>query len=298
MTIEIFKSISEITENYQNKLKNKNVSKTTFLSGFDGLDVITNGFQQSNLVIIGGADGMGKTSFAISLIHKMAVEKQYSVLFYSFQRSSQQILQSILSIETKIGIKKLQSETLDDVESELAFQKIRLLEPRNLQISDYPFKTVSDIEREMSYRPPDTLQILVIDSLHQIALNKNDKIGKVLNKKECTEIAFRLKEIAEQYNIVVIAILNIEKNKNSQPYYRPRLSDMTKQAPADSVADIVLLLYRPEYYKLSTWDDDEDHPTAGEAEIIIAKNNNGYLDNIRIKFDRETLLFDNFSAGS
>ena len=293
MDTETFKSIKEIAQEYKEKLGIKIKSQTKFLSGFHDLDAITNGFQPSNLVIIGGSSRIGKSSFAISLIRKMALEKHYSIMFYSLQQSSQQVLQAIIAIETKIAVEKVQSHTLYHEELALINQTIKKLKSYDLIISDYPFQTIAAIERELRYYPPDYLPIVVIDSLQHIATRKKDALGKILNKNEMTEIAFRLKKMAVKYNIVVIAMFNFEIIQPSRRHYRPKNNDLIIQAPIHAFADIVLLLYRPEYYKISRWNDENEAPTAGQAEIIIAKNTSGKLENIRVSFNGKMLCFDN-----
>ena len=123
---------------------------------------------------------------------------------------------------------------------------------------------------------------------------KNDKVGKILNKRELAKIVFQLKELAAKLGITIVVSFLIPEQVLGKCYNRrPLLSDIRKYAPIDTYADLILLLYRPEYYKIEEWDDDAGLPAAGEAEIIIAKNNNGSLDTIRVKFDGSKGLFDN-----
>lgn len=132
-----------------------------------------------------------------------------------------------------------------------------------------------------------------------LAKSKKDKVGKILNKREFTKITFQLKQLAEKFKITIVVLFHFRLPKEKLRYYyskRPILADVRKFAPIDTYADLVLLLYRPEYYKIEEWDDDEQSPAAGEAEIIVAKNINGSLDNARVKFDGSKALFDNLSS--
>ena len=291
-----FKNLCDIANDFKKKLDtviNTNNNLTGILSGFEGLDAITKGFQPSNLILIGGAPGMGKTSFAISLIRKMALENKIPTAFFSLQMNANQIMTSIISQETNIVYEKLRLGDLDENDRQVISEKLKWLNYHCLDISDYPFRTITEIENELSFQPPDYAKVLIIDPLDCISKTKKDKTEKVLNKKEITQIACRLKKIAEKYNVVVIAFFDIKNKKHNNK--RPTLLQVRKKAPIDTYADLVLLLYRPEYYKIDEWDGDEEDPTAGQAEIVIAKNNHGFLKNIRIQFNGDKKGFDNLN---
>lgn len=296
--IEI-KELKEVGEEFKARLDNISKSKkgtTGISSGFHNLDAITNGFQPSNLILIGGVAGIGKTSFIVSLIRKMAIQNQCPTAFFSLKLTAQQLMMRIITQETNIAAEKLRLGLLNENEMELVSKKIAELENTPLYVYDYPFLTVSDIEDTLLCSPSDFAKIIIIDSLQFIAKNKNDKVGKVLNKKELSKITFQLKELAAKFEITIfVPFLIPEKILRSCYNRRPLLTHMRKYAPIDTYADLVLLLYRPEYYKIDEWDDNENSPTAGEAEIIIAKNTNGSLDNVRVNFDGSKGLFDNLS---
>jgi replicative DNA helicase len=204
-------------------------------------------------------------------------------------------MNAIVSQQTKIPAEKFRNNNLNPEETELIFQKIQEYENIPLYVYDYPFLTVSDIEEILECNPPDFTEIIIIDSLQLMAKNKKDQATKVLNKRELTKITFKLKKLAVKFNITILLIADI--NLISKKYYmRPLLSDIRKYAPIETYADLVLLLYRPEYYKIEEWDDEYNTPTNGEGEIIIAKNKNGILDNIRVKFDGHLGMFDNLSS--
>ena len=231
-------------------------------SGFDRLDTVIGGFQSSNLILIGGVERMGKTSFLISLIRKMAIEKKISIAFFSLQLTSEQVMTSIVSQQTKITVEKFRFDLLAFDEAKLISKKIQEIENSPLYIYDYPFLTVSDIEETLGFYPPDFVQCIVIDSLQLVAKGKKDKVGKTLNKKELSIITFQLKKLAQKLNITIIITANLDL-KSDKFDFRPFLSDVRKQAPIDSFADLVLLLYRPEYYKIEEWDDNDSSPTTG-----------------------------------
>ena len=285
----------EFKERINSIAKNDNAI-TGIPSGFEKLDAITNGFQPSNLILIGGAEGMGKTEFAVSLISKMTIKNQCPTAFFSLEMTNQQFMIQIIKQQTNISAEKLRLGLLNENEIELVSKKSAALENIPLYVYDYPLLTVSDIEDVLSLSPPDFAEIIVIDSLELLTKNKKDPVGKVLNKRELTKISFQLKKLAEKFNITIVVLYHFRLPKEKLKYNytkRPILADIRKYAPIDTYADLVLLLYRPEYYKIDEWDDNEQLPTAGEAEIIVAKNSLGSLGNARVKFERDKGIFDN-----
>ena len=285
----------EFKERLNSIAKNDNAI-TGIPSGFEKLDAITKGFQPSNLVLVGGVEGMGKTEFAVSLISKMTIKNQCPTAFFSLEMTNQQFMIQIIKQQTNISAEKLRLGLLNENEIELVSKKSAALENIPLYVYDYPLLTVSDIEDVLSLSPPDFAEIIVIDSLELLTKNKKDPVGKVLNKRELTKISFQLKKLAEKFNITIVVFFHFRLPKEKLKYNytkRPILADIRKYAPIDTYADLVLLLYQPEYYKIDEWDDNEQLPTAGEAEIIVAKNSLGSLGNARVKFERDKGIFDN-----
>lgn len=297
-----YKTLKELGEEFKDRLISiieSDNGNTGIPSGFDKLDAITKGFQPSNLTLVGGVDGMGKTSFALSLIRNMAIENQCPTAFFSLEMTNQQLMMSIIRQQTNISVDKFRSGLLNEDEIDLVSKKTAAFENTPLYVYENPFLTVSDIEDTLLCSPPDFAEIIVIDSLQFLAKSKKDKVGKILNKRELTKITFQLKQLAEKFKITIVVLFHFRLPKEKLRYYyskRPILADVRKYAPIDTYADLVLLLYRPEYYKIEEWDEDEQSPAAGEAEIIVAKNTNGSLDNARVKFDGSKALFDNLSS--
>ena len=299
-----FKTVKELGEEFKKRLdviSKINFERTGILSGFYSLDAITKGFQPSNLVMIAGVEGIDKTAFAVSLIRKMAIENRCRIAFFSFRMTSQQLLLRLIRQETKIASEKLRLGLLNDDERELVDTATAAIEDAPLFIVDYPFFTVSDIEDFFLCSPPDFAEIIIIDSLQFIAKSKKDQVGKILNKREMTQITFQLKKLAEKLNITILVFVRYDLPISGyRTHYskRPYLSDLRAFAPIDTFADLILLLYRPEYYKIDEWDDDEGLPAVGEAEIIVAKNTNGILKNARLQFIGSLEKFDNLNSNA
>jgi len=272
-------ALSSFSEELEKRTENisKNQNKINGVStGFDELDNLTMGFKPGDLTLIGGVAGMGKTYFLLSLIQKIVFEKKHNTVFFSLQMNKQQVLSRILSQHKNI--------------SENIFDSLNTNEIRNipLYLNDFPALTVSDIEETLSYLPPDFTNIIMLDSLELLSMDKKDKVGKILNKRQLTKVIFKLKKLALKLNIPIVVLSNLKisgKEIGKNLSKRPTLLHLRIYAPIDTYADLILLLYRPEYYKIEEWDDEQNSPANGEAEIVIAKNNYGRLANIRIKWN-------------
>lgn len=272
-------ALSSFSEELEKRTKNisNNQNKINGVStGFDELDNLTMGFKPGDLTLIGGVAGMGKTSFLLSLIQKIVFEKKHNTVFFSLQMNKQQVLSRILSQHKNI--------------SENIFDSLNTNEIRNipLYLNDFPALTVSDIEETLSYLPPDFTNIIMLDSLELLSMDKKDQVGKILNKRELTNVIFKLKKLALKLNIPIVVLSNLKiswKKIGKKLSKRPTLLDLRIYAPIDTYADLILLLYRPEYYKIEEWDDEQNSPANGEAEIVIVKNNYGKLANTRIKWN-------------
>jgi replicative DNA helicase len=296
------KTFSELIDEFRFRMyaiKKRSHRISGIHSGFKKLDTITDGFQPSNLILIGGVEGMGKTSFALSLIKKMAIKNQCHTAYFSLELTNQQVIIRIISQLTNISAEKFCHGSLNENESELVARKTSQLKNTLLNVYDYPFLTVSDIENTLLCSPPDFDPIILIDSLQLIAKNKKEEVGKILNKRELAKICFQIKQLAMKFDVTIIVLFHFRLPTEKKKYnysMRPTLADVRKYAPIDTYADLILLLYRPEYYRIDEWDDEKQSPTAGEAEIIVAKNTNGSLGIARVKFDGSKGLFDNLSS--
>lgn len=283
------KNFYEIIQDYHDELNRIASPNDTsrIQSGFDKLDTLTNGFQLASITLIGGVLGMGKSLFASTLVKKMTLEKNQFTLFFSLHYSSEQFINSILCQETGIDYSKLCQGELNESERDVINSKLDNIKKAPLEFYDYPFLTIADIEFVLECRPSDCLpKIIVIDSLRSIAKNKKDKTGKLLNKREITKIMFQLKKLARKYNVAILITSEIQKKRKNTSFKTPTLKNVYDYAPITNYADLILLLYRPEYYGIETWESDKTS-AIGEGEIIVAKINNDFTcdNSIRIKFN-------------
>lgn len=266
-------------------------------TGFEKIDKITSGWQASDLVIIAARPGMGKTAFVLSMARNMAVQYQIPVAVFSLEMSSVQLITRLISSETGLKSEKLRTGNLETHEWEQLNVKVKDLEQAPLYIDDSPSLSIFDLRakaRRMVSKYG--IKIIVIDYLQLMTAGSNNKSGN--REQEISTISRNLKALAKELNIPVIALSQLSRavetrSSSAGSSRRPLLSDLRESGAIEQDADIVSFIYRPEYYKIDVWDDDDNTPTQGQAEFIIAKHRNGALDNLRLRFIGELGKFEN-----
>lgn len=262
-------------------------------SGFDKLDKLTSGWQPSDLVIVAARPGMGKTAMTLTMARNMAVEQNIPVAFFSLEMSSVQLITRLISSETGLSSEKLRTGRLEKHEWEQLNVKVKTLEKAPLYIDDTPSLSIFDL-RAKARRLSSQYQIklIVIDYLQLMTAGGSQKGGN--REQEISMISRNLKALAKELDVPVIALSQLSRAVETRGgSKRPLLSDLRESGAIEQDADIVSFIYRPEYYKIEEWDDEERSPTEGQAEFIVAKHRNGGLDNIRLKFIGHLGKFDN-----
>jgi replicative DNA helicase len=253
-------------------------------SGFSKVDKLTSGWQPSDLVIVAARPGMGKTAFALSMARNIAVEHQIPVAFFSLEMSSLQLITRLISSETGLSSEKLRTGNLAKHEWEQLNVKVKGLEKAPLFIDDTPSLSIFDLRakaRRLSSQHK--IQLIMVDYLQLMTSGSSLKGGN--REQEISTISRNLKALAKELNVPVIALSQLSRAVETRGgSKRPLLSDLRESGAIEQDADIVSFIYRPEYYKMEEWDDEERTPTAGQAEFIVAKHRNGGLDEIRLKF--------------
>ncbi len=265
-------------------------------SGFTKLDKLTSGWQPSDLIIIAARPGMGKTALTLSMARNMAVEHNIPVAFFSLEMSSVQLITRLISSETHLSSEKLRTGNLEKYEWEQLNVKVKGLEKAPLFIDDSPSLSIFDLRakaRRLSSQHG--IKLIVVDYLQLMTAGGSQKGGN--REQEISTISRNLKALAKELNIPVIALSQLSRAVETRGgSKRPLLSDLRESGAIEQDADIVSFIYRPEYYKIDEWDDDEHSPTAGQAELIIAKHRNGGLDEIRLKFVGNLGKFENLDS--
>ena len=252
-------------------------------SGFNKIDKLTAGGQQRDLGIIAARPGMGKTALALSMASNIAIENKIPLAFFSLEMSSIQLITRMISSETGLDSNKLRTGKLEKHEWEQLNIRVKNLEKAPLFIDDTPSLSIFDLRakarRLVSQKD---VKIIIVDYLQLMTAGGNMKIGN--REQEISTISRNLKALAKELNIPVIALSQLSRLVEGRTSKRPLLSDLRESGAIEQDADIVSFIYRPEYYKIDTWDDNDRSSTEGEAEFIVSKHRNGGLENIRIRF--------------
>lgn len=277
-------------------LKDKKDGLTGIASGFTDLDRMTSGWQKSDLVIIAARPAMGKTAFVLSCARNAAVDFSKPVVVFSLEMSSVQLVNRLISGETQIEQEKIRKGNLEEWEWAQIHSKIGRLEQAPLIIDDTPALNIFEFRAKCRrLKSQHDVQLIIIDYL-QLMQGKSD--GKGGNREqEIGSISRALKSVAKELNVPVIALSQLSRAVETRPgaSKRPMLSDLRESGSIEQDADMVLFLYRPEYYGLEV--DEDNNPTQGVGEVIIAKHRNGETGRVRLKFVGKYVKFTDLEGG-
>lgn len=290
------KSIKYLINKTFKKIKNNYFKKKLFIipTYFKKLDEIILGLQKSDLIIIASRPGMGKTSFALSLINNIIKKnKNIAIGLFSLEMSYIQIITRLITFNTNISYDKLKTSNLTKLEYNILNKNIKKLKKYPLFIDDSSSLSIIEFKNKCqkliyNYK----VKLIIIDYLQLINI-KNSKFKFTNREQEISIISRNIKYIAKEFKIPIIAISQLSRAVELRGgNKRPLLTDLRESGSIEQDADIVLLLYRPEYYGFKYWDN-VNLLCSGEAEIIIAKHRNGRLGNIKLKFINKIAMFKN-----
>jgi len=262
-------------------------------SGFTKIDDITSGWQPSDLIIIAARPGMGKTAFVMSMAKNIAINFNKGVAIFSLEMSSVQLITRMISSETNLPSEKLRRGNLLAHEWEQLNVKVKDLSKAPIFIDDTPSLSIFDLRaKARRLVSQHDIKIIIIDYLQLMTSGTSNKTGN--REQEISTISRNLKALAKELEVPVIALSQLSRAVETRGgSKRPLLSDLRESGAIEQDADIVSFIYRPEYYKLTEWDDEERSNCEGQAEFIIAKHRNGGLDSIRLKFTGHLAQFSN-----
>lgn len=262
-------------------------------SGFTKLDKLTSGWQPSDLIIVAARPGMGKTALTLTMARNIAVNSNIPVAFFSLEMSSVQLITRLISSETGLSSEKLRTGKLEKHEWEQLNVKVKTLEKAPLFIDDTPSLSIFDLRAKARRLASQYgIKMIIIDYLQLMTAGGSQKGGN--REQEISMISRNLKALAKELDVPVIALSQLSRAVETRGgSKRPLLSDLRESGAIEQDADIVSFIYRPEYYKIEEWDDEERSPTEGQGEFIVAKHRNGGLENIRLKFIGHLGKFDN-----
>lgn len=257
-------------------------------SSYTELDRITQGWQKSDLIILAARPSMGKTAFALNLARNAAVDHGKPIAFFSLEMSSVQLVTRLISSETSLHAEKLRKGDLLDYEWTQLNTKINSLVRAKMFIDDTPQLSVFELRAKCRrLKQQHDIQMVFIDYL-QLMTTGGDHKGN--REQEISNISRSLKSLAKELDVPVLALSQLSRNVESRPgSKKPILSDLRESGAIEQDADMVLFIYRPEYYGLN---DEEGESQKGLAVINIAKHRNGKLGDVNLRFVGQFARFE------
>ena len=268
-------------------------------SGFRDVDKETGGWQNSDLIIIAARPAMGKTAFLLSMARNIAVGHKIPMALFSLEMASVQLITRMIASETRISSEKLRKGTLDDEEWQRLFSNVSELENAPLYIDETPSLSIFDFRAKCRRLVMQHgVRLIMVDYLQLMTAGGGGK-GTGNREQEISMISRSLKAIAKELNVPVIALSQLSRSVETRPGKRPQLSDLRESGAIEQDADIVSFIFRPEYYKIAVWDNDEEGQetsTENQAELIIAKHRNGATADVRLSFLKHFAKFGDIEA--
>jgi replicative DNA helicase len=280
--------IPDMVERIEN-LSKRQEGLTGVPSYFKVLDQFTSGWQPSDLIILAARPSMGKTAFALNLAESAAVRAKAPVGIFSLEMSREQLLQRLLSSRANIEQTALRNGRLSGSDWQKLVDAAAILSAAPIYIDDTPGITVSELRsRARRLKAEQDLQMILVDYLQ---LMQGDKKGGDNRQQEISEISRSLKALARELKVPVIALSQLSREVEKTADKRPGLSHLRESGALEQDADMVMFIYREEYY-------DRNSERKGIAEIIVAKHRNGPVGTIELGFDdRYTKFFNLYGTG-
>ncbi|HCE73262.1 MAG TPA: replicative DNA helicase, partial [Lachnospiraceae bacterium] len=261
----------------------QNSSVTGLSTGFADLDFKTSGFQPSDLILIAARPSMGKTAFALNIGDYMAIRQHKNVAIFSLEMSKGQLVRRLFAQEANIDAQKLRNGNLASTEWDSLIAGADMIGKSGLIIDDTPGITVPEMRSKCRrYKLEQGLDIIIIDYLQ--LMSGSSKRSSDSRQQEISEISRSLKGLARELNVPVVALSQLSRAVEQRPDHRPVLSDLRESGAIEQDADVVMFLYREDYYK-------PDTERKGIADCIIAKQRNGPLGDVELAWLPEYTKF-------
>ena len=257
-------------------------------SGFMAIDRVTLGWQPSDLIIIAARPSMGKTAFVLSMARNMAIDHEAPVAFFSLEMSAVQLMMRLIVAETGLSGTDIKSGRLTPEQWRHLESATKPLGTAPLYIDDTPALSVFEFRsKARRLKIHHDIKIIIIDYLQLMTGNQDSKGNR---EQEVAFISRTLKAIAKELNVPMIALSQLSRATEMRGgSKRPQLSDLRESGAIEQDADIVAFIHRPEYYGINQ--DENGMPTAGMAEIILAKHRNGAVCDVNLRFLKEQARF-------
>lgn len=280
--------IRQIVMNAMDQIERASKNKgnvTGIATGFIDLDYRTAGMQPSDLVLIAARPSMGKTAFVLNIAQHVAFKLNQTVAIFSLEMSKEQLVNRPFSLESKVDAQKLRTGNLSDNDWEKLIETAGIIGKSNLIIDDTPGITISEMRSKCrKYKLDSDLKMIIIDYLQLMSGSgggRNDS-----RQQEISDISRSLKALARELGVPVLALSQLSRAVEQRPDHRPMLSDLRESGAIEQDADVVMFIYRDDYYN-------KDTEKKGIAEIIVAKQRNGPIGTIELVWLPEYTKFAN-----
>ena len=282
-----FVPIRQIVMNAMDKIEiaSRNDGNVTGIAtGFIDLDYRTAGMQPSDLILVAARPSMGKTAFVLNMAQYMAFNQNQTVAIFSLEMSKEQLVNRLFSMESRVDSQHIRTGKLSDAEWEKLIASAGMIGRSNLIIDDTPGISISELRSKCrKYKLEHDLKIVIIDYLQ---LMSGSGRGSDSRQQEISDISRSLKALARELNVPVVALSQLSRAVEQRPDHRPMLSDLRESGAIEQDADVVMFIYRDDYYN-------KDTDKKGIAEIIIAKQRNGPIGTVELVWMPDYTKFAN-----
>ena len=282
----VLNTYEEIEYRYEHKGELSGIS-----TGFYELDGVMNGLQKSDLIIVAARPAMGKTSFALNIAQHAALKNNTPVAIFSLEMSKEQLMQRMLCSEAEIDAQRVKTGNMQSKDWEKLANAMNAFTMAPIYIDDTPGATITDIRAKCRRLKMEEkhLGLVLIDYLQLM-----ESSGREDRMQQITAISRGLKILARELDLPVIALSQLSRAVESRTDKRPQLSDLRESGAIEQDADIVMFIYRDEYYRKNGEEEDFSKAASkGNAEIIIAKHRNGPTDTVELLFQSNITKFKN-----
>lgn len=281
-----FVPIREVVMNAMDRIEKASHNKgnvTGIATGFIDLDFRTAGMQPSDLILIAARPSMGKTAFVLNLADYIVFKQNRTVAIFSLEMSKEQLVNRLFSMESKVDSQHIRTGNLSDDEWEKLIESAGIIGKSNLIIDDTPGISISELRSKCrKYKLEHNLEMIIIDYLQLMSgSGRTDS-----RQQEISDISRSLKSLARELNIPVIALSQLSRAVEQRPDHRPMLSDLRESGAIEQDADVVMFLYRDDYYN-------KDTEKKNIMEVIIAKQRNGPIGTIELVWLPDFTKFGN-----
>ena len=253
----------------------QNGSITGVSTGFIDLDYQTSGMQPSDLILVAARPSMGKTAFVLNMAQHMAFRDNITTAIFSLEMSKEQLVNRLFSLESKVDAQVLRNGRLEDSDWERLIESAEIIGNSNLIIDDTPSISIAELRSKCrKYKMEMNLGVIIIDYLQLMSGSSGGK-SSTSRQQEISDISRSLKAVARELNVPVIALSQLSRAVEQRDDKRPMLSDLRESGAIEQDADVVMFIYRDDYYNPDTED-------KNIAEIIIAKQRNGPVGEVEL----------------